>query len=54
MDGHVTPVGMQADLDAWKQSGIGVGIYLEINIGVPQGPGTYMSDAWPQTVAAPR
>ena len=43
MDGHLTPGGMKADLEALKRAGIGGGIYLEVDIGIPSGPVRFMS-----------
>ncbi len=51
MDGHLTPEGMAADLDAMKSAGIGGGVYLEVNIGIPPGPVRFMSEDWQRTVA---
>ena len=51
MDGHLTPEGMTADLDAMKKAGIGGAIYLEVNIGIPSGPVEFMSKPWQQMVA---
>ena len=51
MDGHLSPEGMTADLEAMKRAGIGGGVYLEVGIGIPPGPVQFMSEAWQQTVA---
>ncbi len=51
MDGHLTPEGMAADLDAMKRAGIGGGVYLEVGIGIPPGPVQFMSERWQQVVA---
>ena len=51
MDGHLTPEGMAADLDAMKSAGIGGGVYLEVGIGIPPGPVRFMSESWQRTVA---
>lgn len=50
MDGNLTAEGMSADLDAMKRAGIGGGIYLEVNIGLPAGPVAFMSDKWQELV----
>jgi hypothetical protein len=51
MDGHLTPDGMKADLDSLKRVGIGGGVYLEVDIGIPSGPVHFMSEPWQQMVA---
>ena len=51
MDGHLEPAAMKADLDALKSAGLGGGVYLEVNIGIPPGPVKFMSEPWQQMVA---
>lgn len=51
MDGHLTLDGMKADLESLKKSGIGGGVYLEVNIGIRPGPVEFMSKPWQQMVA---
>ena len=51
MDGHLELAGMKADLESLKSAGIGGGVYLEVNIGLPPGPVKFMSDPWQQIVA---
>jgi len=51
MDGHLTPDGMKADLESLKRAGIGGGIYLEVDIGIPSGPVRFMSEPWQHMVA---
>src|SRR4051812_21118278 len=51
MDGHLTPDGMKADLESLKRAGIGGGVYLEVDIGIPSGPVQFMSEPWQQMVA---
>src|SRR5512142_2084345 len=46
MDGNLSREGMTADLEAMKQAGIGGGIFLEVNIGIPRGPVLFMSQPW--------
>src|SRR5688572_4273576 len=46
MEGQMTREGMTADLEAMKKAGIGGGIFLEVNIGIPIGPVRYMSTEW--------
>lgn len=50
MDGNLTREGMTADLEAMKRAGIGGGIFLEVNLGVPRGPVAFMSDPWRELV----
>ena len=42
----MTRDGMTADLEDMKRSGLGGGIFLEVNIGIPVGPVKYMSPQW--------
>jgi hypothetical protein len=51
MDGHLTPEGMKADLESLKKAGIGGGVYLEVDIGIPSGPVQFMSEPWQHMVA---
>jgi hypothetical protein len=51
MDGHLAPEGMKADLESLKRVGIGGGVYLEVNIGIPSGRVPFMSEPWQQMVA---
>ena len=51
MDGHLALAGMKADLESLKSAGIGGGVYLEVNIGIPPGPVHFMSEPWQQMVA---
>jgi len=46
MEGNMTREGMTADLEAMRRAGIGGGIFLEVNIGIPKGPVRYMSPEW--------
>ncbi|HET6220444.1 MAG TPA: glycosyl hydrolase, partial [Acidobacteriaceae bacterium] len=48
MDGNLRREGMDADLIAMKQAGIGGAIYLEVGIGIKPGPIEFMSDPWQQ------
>ena len=48
MDGNQTRAGMHADLEAMKRAGIGGAIMMDVNIGVPQGPVTFMGEEWQQ------
>jgi len=46
MDGNMTREGLTADLESMKQAGIGGGIFLEVNVGIPRGPVEFMSPQW--------
>ncbi len=46
MDGNLTREGMTADLEAMKKAGLGGGIFLEVNLGIPRGPVKFMSQPW--------
>ena len=50
MEGNLDKQGMTADLEAMKRAGIGGGIFLEVNIGIPKGPVRYMSPEWLSSV----
>ena len=51
MDGNLTREGMKADLEAMKKAGIGGGIFLEVNAGIPRGPVVFMSPQWQDLMA---
>ncbi|MEK7720287.1 MAG: glycosyl hydrolase [Bacteroidota bacterium] len=46
MDGNISRKGMTEDLESMKQAGIGSVIFLEVNVGIPRGPVTFLSDEW--------
>jgi hypothetical protein len=46
MEGQMTREGLTADLEAMRKAGLGGGIFLEVNIGIPRGPVRYMSPEW--------
>ncbi len=46
MDGNISQKGMTDDLEAMKKAGIGSVIFLEVNVGIPRGPVTFLSDEW--------
>ncbi len=46
MDGNLDGKEMTADLESMKQAGLGNLVFLEVNVGVPQGPVKFMSEAW--------
>lgn len=46
MEGNMTREGMTADLEAMRRAGLGGGIFLEVDLGLPRGPVRYMSDEW--------
>lgn len=48
MDGNFTREGITADLEAMKRAGIGGAIFMEVNVGIPQGPVRFMSPQWQQ------
>lgn len=51
MEGNMTREGMTADLEAMKKAGLGGGIFLEVDLGIPRGPVKYMSPEWRQHIA---
>ena len=46
MDGNISRKGMTEDLEAMKKAGIGSVIFLEVNVGIPRGPVTFLSEEW--------
>ncbi len=48
MEGNISRNGITNDLEAMKQAGLGGGIFLEVDLGLPRGPVRYMSDEWRQ------
>lgn len=46
MDGNLAREGMTADLESMKRVGIGGGIFLEVDLGIPRGPVGFMSEPW--------
>jgi hypothetical protein len=46
MDGNLSREGMTKDLESMKKAGIGSVIFLEVNVGIPRGPVTFLSDEW--------
>jgi len=46
MDGNISREGMTKDLESMKQAGIGSVIFLEVNVGIPRGPVTFLSEEW--------
>jgi len=50
MDGNQDRDEMIADLHAMKDVGIGSVLFLEVNIGVPTGPVSFMSDPWQENI----
>ena len=51
MDGNLTRNGIEADLIAMKNAGIGGAIYLEVGIGIRPGPVSFMSEQWQQLLS---
>jgi len=50
MDGNQDRDEMVADLHAMKDVGIGSVLFLEVNIGVPTGPVSFMSEQWQDNI----
>ena len=46
MDGNLSKEEMTADLESMKEVGIGHVLFLEVNVGVPQGPVKFLSEEW--------
>ena len=46
MDGHFTKEGITADLESMKAVGIGGMIHMDVNVGVPRGTVSFMSETW--------
>ncbi|MDF1576686.1 MAG: glycosyl hydrolase [Bacteroidales bacterium] len=46
MDGNLSREEMTADLESMKKVGIGHVLFLEVNVGVPQGPVKFLSEEW--------
>ena len=46
MDGNLSKQGMTKDLESMKKAGIGNVVFLEVNVGVPQGKVDFLSDEW--------
>ena len=46
MDGNMSKQGMTEDLESMKKAGIGNVVFLEVNVGVPQGKVDFLSDEW--------
>lgn len=46
MDGNISREGMTKDLESMKNAGIGSVIFLEVNVGIPRGPVTFLSEEW--------
>ena len=46
MDGNLSKQGMTEDLQSMKKAGIGNVVFLEVNVGVPQGKVDFLSDEW--------
>lgn len=46
MDGNMDKDEMTADLESMKDVGIGHVIFLEVNVGIPEGPVKFLSDEW--------
>jgi hypothetical protein len=46
MDGNISREGITADLESMKLAGIGGVIIMEVNVGIPRGPVSFMSSEW--------
>jgi hypothetical protein len=46
MDGNLSASGMTKDLEAMKKAGIGLVLFLEVNVGVPRGKVDFFSKEW--------
>jgi hypothetical protein len=46
MDGNMTREGITADLEAMAKAGLGGGIFMEVDVGIPRGPVEFMSLPW--------
>ena len=46
MDGNITREGITADLEAMARAGLGGGIFMEVDVGIPRGPVEFMSAPW--------
>ncbi len=46
MDGNMTREGITADLEAMAKAGLGGGIFMEVDVGIPRGPVQFMSPRW--------
>ena len=46
MDGNLSREGMTRDLESMKAAGLGRLIFLEVNVGVPRGPVSFLSESW--------
>jgi hypothetical protein len=46
MDGNLSREGITADFEAMHRAGIGGVIFMEVNVGIPQGPVKFMSGEW--------
>ncbi len=49
MDGNLSRKEMTSDLESMKEVGIGHVLFLEVNVGVPQGPVKFMSEEWKES-----
>jgi alpha-L-rhamnosidase len=48
MDGNFSREGITADFESMKRAGIGGVIFMEVNVGIPQGSVKFMSAEWRQ------
>ncbi len=50
-DGNMTKESITSDLESMKQAGLGSVIFLEVNVGLPQGPVDFFSEQWKEMFA---
>ncbi|MBN1443599.1 MAG: hypothetical protein JXA90_12890 [Planctomycetes bacterium] len=46
MDGNLSREGMTRDLESMRAAGIGHLVFLEVDVGVPRGPVSFLSEPW--------
>ena len=46
MDGNLSKEAMTADLESMKEVGIGMVVFLEVDVGVPRGPVGFLTEEW--------
>ena len=46
MDGNLSREEITADLESMAAAGIGMVVFLEVNVGVPRGPVDFLSEEW--------
>lgn len=51
LDGNLNRKEMTTDLESMKRVGLGTVLFLEVDLGIPQGPVKFMSEPWIETLA---